>query len=110
VNTTSDKLSDLAVEISVWDLDGACPYYKVTEKLSVPPKKVMQVVEMKYPSIKNAKTVYFLLLKLFRVSDTAIVSRNFYWLHLSGEDYTLLEEYRKKKIPLKITSDVLVSG
>jgi mannosylglycoprotein endo-beta-mannosidase len=110
VNTTSDKLSDLAVEISVWDLDGACPYYMVTEKLSVPPKKVMQVVEMKYPSIKNAKTVYFLLLKLFRVSDTAIVSRNFYWLHLSGEDYTLLEEYRKKKIPLKITSDVLVSG
>jgi mannosylglycoprotein endo-beta-mannosidase len=110
VNTTADELSDMAVEISVWDLDGACPYYKVTEKMSVPPKKVKQVVEMKYPKSKNAKSVYFLLIKLFRVSDTAIVSRNFYWLHLSGEDYTLLEEYRTKKVPLKITSDVLVSG
>ncbi|KAJ1695666.1 hypothetical protein LUZ63_012364 [Rhynchospora breviuscula] len=110
VNTTADELTDMAVEISVWDLDGACPYYKVTDKMSVPPKKVKKVIEMIYPKSKNAKPVYFVLLKLFRASDMAIVSRNFYWLHLSGEDYTLLEEYRKKKVPLKITSDVLISG
>ncbi|KAJ3688025.1 hypothetical protein LUZ61_017189 [Rhynchospora tenuis] len=110
VNTTAEELSDMAIEISVWDLDGACPYYKVTDKISVPAKKVKKVIEMMYPKSKNAKPVYFVLLKLFRVSDMAIISRNFYWLHLSGEDYTLLEEYRKKKVPLKITSDVLVSG
>ncbi|KAJ4772642.1 Beta-mannosidase [Rhynchospora pubera] len=110
VNTTADELTDMAVEISVWDLDGACPYYKVTDKMSVPPKKVKKIIEMIYPKSKNAKPVYFVLLKLFRASDMAIVSRNFYWLHLSGEDYTLLEEYRKKKVSLKITSDVLISG
>ncbi|KAL5995279.1 hypothetical protein ACLOJK_025337 [Asimina triloba] len=110
VNTTSDELSDVAVEISVWDLDGTCPYYKVTDKMSVPPKKVLSVIEMKYPQSKKAKPVYFLLLKLFNVSDTAILSRNFYWLHAQGGDYKLLEPYRSKKIPLKIESQVFITG
>ncbi|XP_072979722.1 mannosylglycoprotein endo-beta-mannosidase isoform X3 [Typha angustifolia] len=110
VNTLRDELSNVAVEISVWDLEGTCPYYKVTEKMFVPPKKVQQVVEMKYPKMKNAKPVYFLLLKLFRLSDTAILSRNFYWLHLPRSDYKLLEPYRTKKIPLKVTSQVSISG
>ncbi|XP_020108035.1 mannosylglycoprotein endo-beta-mannosidase isoform X3 [Ananas comosus] len=110
VNTLANELSDVAVEISVWDLDGTCPFYKVTEKITVPPKEVQQVVELKYPKLKTAKPVYFLLLKLFRISDTAILSRNFYWLHLPGKDYMLLEPYQKKKIPLKITSHVLISG
>ncbi|KAJ0977496.1 hypothetical protein J5N97_012970 [Dioscorea zingiberensis] len=110
VNTTSDELTDVAVEVSVWDLDGSCPYYKVTEKISVPGKKVLPVIEMNYPKSKNAKPVYFLLLKLFRLSDNAVLSRNFYWLYLPGNDYKMLELYREKKIPLKITSEVLVSG
>ncbi|KAL5712702.1 mannosylglycoprotein endo-beta-mannosidase [Ranunculus cassubicifolius] len=110
VNTTSDTLSDIAVEASVWDLDGTCPYFKVTGKLTVPPKKTQTTVEMKYPKSKNPKPVYFLLLKLFNTSDNSILSRNFYWLHLKGGDYTLLEPYRKKKIPLKITSQVFITG
>lgn len=110
VNTTSKELSDVAVEVSVWDLEGMCPYYKVTEKISVPPKKVLETVEMDYPKMKNAKLVYFLLLKLFRLSDKGILSRNFYWLHLPGSDYKLLKPYRKRKVPLKITSDVLITG
>lgn len=110
VNTTADELKDMAVEISVWDLDGACPYYKVTEKIVIPPKKVKQIIEMKYPKMKDAKPVYFLLLKLFRLSDNGTISRNFYWLHLPGQDYKSLEQYRQKKIPLKIDSDVSVSG
>nr|DAD19492.1 TPA_asm: hypothetical protein HUJ06_020955 [Nelumbo nucifera] len=110
VNTTSDELSDVAVEASVWDLEGTCPYYKVTEKLSVPPKRTLPIIEMKYPKSKNPKPVYFLLLKLFNASDYGILSRNFYWLHLPGGDYKLLEPYRKKKIPLKITSKVLIKG
>lgn len=110
VNTTADELSDVAIEVSVWDLEGTCPYYKVTEKISVPPKKVVPIVDMKYPKSKNAKPVYFLLLKLFKLPDTAILSRNFYWLHLPGADYKLLEAYREKKVPLKITSEVLITG
>nr|CAB3461596.1 unnamed protein product [Digitaria exilis] len=110
VNTTADELADVAVEISVWDLDGASPYYKVTDKIVVPPKKVKQIMEMKYPKMKDAKPVYFLLLKLFRLSDNAILSRNFYWLHLPGNDYKLLEQYQQKNIPLKIYSDISVSG
>jgi len=54
--------------------------------------------------------VYFLLLKLFRLSDNGILSRNFYWLHLPGKDYKLLEQYQQKKIPLKIYSEISVSG
>ncbi|KAJ6757185.1 MANNOSYLGLYCOPROTEIN ENDO-BETA-MANNOSIDASE [Salix koriyanagi] len=39
VNTLSEQLSDVAIEASVWDLEGTCPYYVVHEKLSVPSKK-----------------------------------------------------------------------
>lgn len=100
----------MAIEASVWDLEGACPYYKVTEALSVPSKKTVPIIEMKYPKSKNPKPVYFLLLKLYNVSDYSILSRNFYWLHLSGGDYKLLEPYRKKKIPLKITAQAMIRG
>ncbi|KAM0916136.1 hypothetical protein ACQ4PT_010253 [Festuca glaucescens] len=67
-------------------------------------------MEMEYPKMKNAKPVYFLLLKLFRLSDKEVLSRNFYWLHLPGKDYKLLEEYRQKTIPLEIGSKISVSG
>lgn len=62
---------------------------------------------MNYPKSTNAKPVYFLLLKLFRVSDSnIIISRNFYWLHLPDSDYNALELHHGKKVPLKITSHV----
>ncbi|KAK4406610.1 Mannosylglycoprotein endo-beta-mannosidase [Sesamum angolense] len=31
VNTTSEELSNVAIEVSVWDLEGACPYYEIFE-------------------------------------------------------------------------------
>ncbi|GMY21554.1 mannosylglycoprotein endo-beta-mannosidase-like [Fagus crenata] len=110
VNTTSEELSNIAIEASVWDLEGTCPYYNVFEKLSVSANKTVPIVELKYPKSKNPKPVYFLLLKLYHMSDYGILSRNFYWLHLSGGDYKLLEPYRLKKIPLKITSKVFIKG
>ncbi|VFQ69098.1 unnamed protein product [Cuscuta campestris] len=110
VNTTSQQLSEVAIEVTVWDLQGECPYYKVSEKLNVPPKKTMSTFKMEYPKQENAKPVYFLLLKLYNVSDQTILSRNFYWLHLSGGDYKLLESYREKKIPLKVTSQTFING
>ncbi|XP_042475909.1 mannosylglycoprotein endo-beta-mannosidase isoform X2 [Macadamia integrifolia] len=110
VNTTAYDLSNVAVEASVWDLEGTCPYFKVTENLSLPAKRTVPIIEMKYPKSKNPKPVYFLLLKLFNISDNRIISRNFYWLHLPGGDYKLLESYRTKKIPLKITSEVFIGG
>lgn len=94
----------------MWDLEGACPYYQVSEMLSVPSKKTLPIFEMKYPKSKNPKAVYFLLLKLYNVSDDGILSRNFYWLHLSGGDYKLLEPYRQKKVPLKIISQAFIRG
>ncbi|KAL0003669.1 hypothetical protein SO802_011230 [Lithocarpus litseifolius] len=39
VNTSSEELSNIAIEASVWDLEGTCPYYKVFENLSAPAKK-----------------------------------------------------------------------
>ncbi|KAL9318501.1 hypothetical protein ACSQ67_015018 [Phaseolus vulgaris] len=110
VNTTSEELSNVAMEVSVWDLEGTCPHYKVHENLTALPKNVTPIVEMKYPKSKNPKPVYFLLLKLYNMSDNKILSRNFYWLHLPGGDYKLLEPYREKKIPLKITSEVFIQG
>nr|XP_009767426.1 PREDICTED: mannosylglycoprotein endo-beta-mannosidase isoform X2 [Nicotiana sylvestris] len=110
VNTTSEELSNVAIEASVWDLEGECPYYKTSEKLTVPPKKTLSTFEMKYPKSKNPKPVYFLLLKLYDVSDYRIYSRNFYWLHLSGGDYKLLEPFREKRPPLKITSLTFIKG
>ncbi|CDP15511.1 unnamed protein product [Coffea canephora] len=110
VNTTSGELSSVAIEASVWNLDGMCPYYEVSEKLAVPSKRTVPIFEMKYPKSKNAKPVYFLLLKLYNISDYGILSRNLYWLHLPGGDYKLLEPYRNKKVPLKITSQALIRG
>ncbi|KAF5740062.1 putative beta-mannosidase [Tripterygium wilfordii] len=110
VNTTSEELSNVAIEVSVWDLEGTCPYYKVHEKISIPQKKTVPIAEMKYPKSKNPKPVYFLLLKLYHMSDYRIISRNFYWLHLPGGDYKLLEPYRKKRVPLKIASNILIKG
>lgn len=65
---------------------------------------------MKYPKSKNPKPVYFLLLKLYQMSDNRILSRNFYWLHLPGGNFKLLEPYRKKEIPLKIISKIFIKG
>ncbi|KAL1341540.1 hypothetical protein AAHE18_09G094600 [Arachis hypogaea] len=110
VNTTSERLSNMAIEASVWDLDGMCPYYKVHESFTMLPKTVTPIFEMDYPKLENAKPVYFLLLKLYDKSDNRVLSRNLYWLHLPGGDYKLLEPYRKKKIPLKITSEIFVKG
>ncbi|KDP23514.1 hypothetical protein JCGZ_23347 [Jatropha curcas] len=104
VNTQAVELSGVGIEASVWDLEGTCPHYKVLEKLSVPPKKVVPVVEMKYPKSKNPKPVYFLLLKLYNMKDQRIISRNFYWLHQPGGDYKLLEPYRNRQVPLRIIS------
>ena len=106
----SEELSNVAIEASVWDLEGACLYYKVFDNLSLPPKKVVSISEIEYPKSKNTKPVYFLLLKLYHVSNYSIISRNFYWLHLSGGDYKLLEPYRNKRIPLKIKSKTFIKG
>ncbi|GAB4855544.1 hypothetical protein Ancab_024164 [Ancistrocladus abbreviatus] len=110
VNTTSEQLFNVAIEASVWDLEGACPFYKVYDNLTVPPKKTLPIVLMKYCKSKSPKPVYFVLLKLYHMSDYGILSRNFYWLHRSGGDYQLLEPYRQKKVPLKITSTALIKG
>ncbi|KAG2305466.1 hypothetical protein Bca52824_034117 [Brassica carinata] len=110
VNTTPKDLSDVEIEASVWDLDGNCPYSKVFNKVSAPPKKAVKVSEFNYPKSENPKHVYFLLLKLYHASDKTVISRNFYWLHLPGKDYTLLEPYRKKQIPLKITCNAVNVG
>ncbi|KAG6588476.1 Mannosylglycoprotein endo-beta-mannosidase, partial [Cucurbita argyrosperma subsp. sororia] len=110
VNTTSDELSGIAIEASVWDLEGTCPYFKVFEKLSLPPKQTSSIVEMEYPKSKDSKPVYFLLLKLYNISNYGIISRNFYWLHQSGGDYKQLEPYRKSNIPIQVTSQVIIKG
>lgn len=110
VNTTSDELSNVAIEVSEWDLEGNCLYYKVFENLTIPSKRTVPIFEMDYPKSNNQTPVYFLLLKLYNISDYGILSRNFYWLYLPGGDYKLLEPYRKKKVPLKITSEVFIDG
>ncbi|XP_073136769.1 mannosylglycoprotein endo-beta-mannosidase isoform X2 [Henckelia pumila] len=110
VNTTSKELSDVAIESSVWDLEGACLDYEVLEKLTIPSKKTVSISEMKYPKSDNPKPVYFLLLKLYKREDYRLLSRNFYWLHLTGGDYKLLEPYKKNKVSLKITSMTYIRG
>ncbi|KAF3630980.1 hypothetical protein FXO38_12194 [Capsicum annuum] len=121
VNTMSEEVSNVAIEASVWDLEGECPYSKTSEKLTVPPRKIIPTFEMKYPKLKNPKPVkypklknpkpvYFLLLKLYNVSDNRIYSRNFYWLHLTGDDYKILETFRERRPPLKIISLTFIKG
>ncbi|KAL1549601.1 mannosylglycoprotein endo-beta-mannosidase [Salvia divinorum] len=110
VNTTSNDLSDVAIEVSVWDLEGACQYYQVFDKFAAPSKRTTPTFEMKYPKSESPQPVYFLLLKLYKMSNYEILSRNFYWLHLPGGDYKLLEPYKQRKIPLKITCLTFIRG
>ncbi|KAL0335498.1 UNVERIFIED_CONTAM: Mannosylglycoprotein endo-beta-mannosidase [Sesamum radiatum] len=110
VNTTSDEISDVAIEASVWDLEGGCPYYQALDKLTIPSKRTVSIFEMKYPKSETPKPLYFLLLKLYKMSVCDILSRNFYWLHLPGGDFKLLEPYKKNKISLKITSLTFIRG
>ncbi|XP_042049817.1 mannosylglycoprotein endo-beta-mannosidase-like [Salvia splendens] len=110
VNTTSNDLSGMAIEVSVWDLEGACQYYQVFDKFAAPSKRTTPTFEMKYPKSESPEPVYFLLLKLYKMSDYEILSRNFYWLHLPGGNYKLLEPYKQRQIPLKITSLTFIRG
>nr|ATA62831.1 putative glycoside hydrolase family 2 protein [Juniperus oxycedrus] len=110
VNTTSSPLSGVVVDTSVWELEGSCPYHKLSKSLSVPPKKTLPIFEMEYPKTKNAKPVYFLLLKLLDKSNSNILSRNFYWLHLTGGDYKPLEAYRSKRVPIQTSAKVTLVG
>ncbi|KAH9314279.1 hypothetical protein KI387_022906 [Taxus chinensis] len=110
VNTTSSTLSDVTVDVSVWELEGSSPYRKHSKSISVPPKKTLPVFEMEYPKTNNAKPVYFLLLKLLDKSNSNILSRNFYWLHLPGGDYKPLEAYRSQKVPIRTSAQVALVG
>lgn len=109
VNTTSSPLSNVTVEASVWDLEGTCPYHKINKNISVPSKITLPVFEMQYPKSHNAKPFYFLLLRLLDTSAKNL-SRNFYWLHLPGGNYKLLETYRSKKVPIRSTTKVFLVG
>ncbi|XP_057821601.1 mannosylglycoprotein endo-beta-mannosidase isoform X1 [Cryptomeria japonica] len=110
VNTTSSPLSGVIVDTSVWELEGSCPYHKLSKSISVPPKKTLPIFEMEYPKTKNAKPVYFLVLKLLDKSNSNILSRNFYWLHLAGGDYKPLEAYRSKRVPIRTSAKVTLVG
>lgn len=110
VNTTSSPLSSVTVEASIWDLDGTCPYHKINKNISVPSKKTLPVFEMQYPKSDNAKPVYFLLLKLLDKSNANVLSRNFYWLHLPGGNYKLLETYRSKKVAIRSFAQAFLVG
>ena len=57
VNTTFEELFNIAIEASVWDLEGTFPYYKVFENLFALVRKTVPIVEMKYPKSKNPMLV-----------------------------------------------------
>ncbi|CAJ1976148.1 unnamed protein product [Sphenostylis stenocarpa] len=69
VNTTSEELSNIAVEVSVRDLEGTCPHSKVHENLTALPKNITPIVEMEYPKTKNPKPLNFLILEVYNMSD-----------------------------------------
>lgn len=108
MNTTSRPLTDVRIEATVWGLDGSKPYHHIENSITVPVKKTLAVFEMGYPTAKDAQPVYFFLLKLF--SGKTLLSRNFYWLHLPGGDYTALEAYRAQKAPLRLGMTSTLTG
>lgn len=104
VNTTGDLLTGVRIEASVWELDGTSPYQTVFEQQTLPPYKTVKVLHVPYQDSTSAKAVYFVLLKLFKNSDE-LVSKNFYWLHKPGSDYSSLEdEFRNRKVPVVVSA------
>ena len=97
------------MEASVWDLDGNVQYHHLEHGICVTSKKTQTTFQMTYPTLKNAQPVYFLLLKLIDTSRKTL-SRNFYWLHLRGENYRLLESLRAKKAPVHIEVKSSLTG
>eukprot|EP00252_Welwitschia_mirabilis_P014173 TRINITY_DN31221_c0_g1_i1.p1 TRINITY_DN31221_c0_g1~~TRINITY_DN31221_c0_g1_i1.p1 ORF type:complete len:972 (-),score=181.04 TRINITY_DN31221_c0_g1_i1:486-3401(-) len=110
VNTTPRTLSSVSVEAIVWDLDGNRPYHKRSKNVNVQAKTTLPIFEVDYPKSSYAREVYFLLLRLQDDSDSKILSRNFYWLHLSGGNYESLDAYKTKTVPIKTWAEAFSEG
>ena len=97
-------LSNVTVEVSVWDLEGTCPYNKINKNISVPSKITLPVFEMQYQKSHNAKPVYFLLLMLLDTSAKPL-SRNFYWLNLPSHSLPNVENHDNQHEPISIKNN-----
>ena len=48
--------------------------------------------------------VYFVLLELSRVGESARLARNMYWLHADGADFSALHKWSDEKQPLRVSA------
>ncbi|KAG6541986.1 hypothetical protein Mapa_016623 [Marchantia paleacea] len=104
VNATSDHLANAWLEASIWDVLGQCIYKETSKQLMLDAFKTTKLSQIRFDSITETNGVYFVLLKLFNKSGVQ-VSRNFYWLHLQGGDYSLLgADFRVKKVPVQVAA------
>ncbi|KAL2622744.1 hypothetical protein R1flu_002949 [Riccia fluitans] len=101
VNVTSEEVDDARVEASIWNLDGGRQQQMDFQQLVLPAHKTTKLSEIQFDW---ANEVCFVLLKLLK-GDASLVSRNFYWLHKEGRDYSQLGgDFREKKVPLQVTA------
>lgn len=103
VNTRREVLSDCLVEAMVFDLNGETKALSKTFERRMIPAKITSAIG-NIPMFESESTsdqsIYFLLLKLSD-SSGALISRNFYWLHRLGGNYSELgQQFRTLKVPV----------
>lgn len=103
VNTRREVLSDCLVEATVFDLNGETKSLSKTFERRMIPAKITSAIG-NIPMFESESTsdqsISFLLLKLSD-SSGALISRNFYWLHRSGGNYSELgQQFRTSKVPV----------
>ncbi|CAM6101571.1 unnamed protein product [Calypogeia fissa] len=104
VNTTGEQLTGGRIEVNAWEPDGTSPYQTTFKQESLPPHKTVKALHIPYGNSTSAESVLFLLLKLFN-NTGELVSRNFYWLHKPGSDYSSLTgEFQSRKVPVQVSA------
>jgi mannosylglycoprotein endo-beta-mannosidase len=103
VNTRREVLSDCLVEATVFDLNGETKSLSKTFERRMIPAKITSAIG-NIPMLESESTsdqsISFLLLKLSD-SSGALISRNFYWLHRPGGNYSELgQQFRTLKVPV----------
>jgi mannosylglycoprotein endo-beta-mannosidase len=110
VNTTGNPLTGVSIKASVWELDGTCPFQTTFKQQLAPPHKTVKAFHLSYLDSISANSVYFVLLKLLKDINEQ-VSRNFYWLHKPGSDFSALEgDFKNTKVPVTVSAVSIQDG
>ncbi|GBG76893.1 hypothetical protein CBR_g23107 [Chara braunii] len=103
VNTTAGVLSAMDLVAVVYSPEGSVTHRRICQSFWIKPATLAVIFKIPKEEDMNAGETWFLQLILSDKSGRSI-SRNFYWQHRTGLDFTALSSpWRDKVVPLGVT-------